>query len=178
MMLSMHLRHLPHRLALLALATAGCAAGRPNLGNSPAVGHPIDVVAPDLRGVEHRVAAQQGRVRIVDFWATWCEPCQEQFPVLELLARAHQADGLTVTAVSVDEDQAQLIAFLEATPLPFLVLWDKGGARHAERLRIEKLPTTLVVDRAGRVRFVHEGYQPRNAERLDQEVRQLLSEPP
>ena len=82
-----------------------------------------------------------------------------------------------VYAVAVDEDQAQVRAFVETTPLPFLVLWDKGGARHAERINIERLPTTLVVDRAGLVRFVHQGYRSQNAELLDREVRLLLTEP-
>jgi cytochrome c biogenesis protein CcmG, thiol:disulfide interchange protein DsbE len=164
-------------LALLVLVGAGCASGRPQLSNSPAFGRPIDVAAPDLRGEEHRVADRVGQVRVVDFWATWCEPCREQFAVLEALARDHQAEGFTVYAVAVDEDQAQLTAFLETTPLPFVVLWDKGGARHGERLGIEKLPTTLLVDRTGRVRFVHQGYRSQDAEQVDREVRQLLTEP-
>lgn len=164
-------------LALLLPASAGCVAGRPQLVNSPALGRPIDVAAPDLRGEEYRVADRAGQVRIVVFWATWCEPCRDQFPVLELLARAHQAEGLTIYAVAVDEDQAQVAAFLETTPLPFMVLADKGGARHGERLGIERLPATLLVDRTGRVRFVHQGYRSLDAERLDREVRELLNEP-
>jgi thiol-disulfide isomerase/thioredoxin len=178
MMLAMRAFRDALAMALLLQVGAGCVAGRPQLTSSPALGRPIDVAAPDLRGEEYRVADRAGRVRIIDFWATWCEPCREQFPVLELLARAHQAEGLTVYAVAVDEDQAQVSAFLESTPLPFTVLWDKGGARHAERLGIEQLPTTLVVDRTGRIRFVHQGYRPEDAQALDREVRQLLTEPP
>jgi thiol-disulfide isomerase/thioredoxin len=136
------------------------------------------VAAPDLHGEVQRVADRTGRVRIVDFWATWCEPCREQFPVLDLLARAHQQEGLDVIAVSVDEDLAQVKGFIEANPYPFLFLWDKGGAGQAERLAIERLPTTLVVDRGGKVRYVHQGYQQRDAALLDAQVRQLLKEPP
>ena len=165
------------RLLALATALSGCAGGRPQLNNSPALGRTVDVAAPDLSGEEQRVADRTGQVRIVDFWATWCEPCREQFPVLALLAQAHQSEGLTVYAVSVDEDLAQVKAFVAANSFPFLNLWDQGGARHAERLGIERLPTTLVVDRAGRVRFVHHGYQQRNAALIDAEVRQLLTEP-
>lgn len=178
MMLRMRSSVMPSALLLLCTALAGCAMGRPQLNNSPALGRQIDVAAPDLRGVEQRIADRSGQVRIVDFWATWCEPCREQFPILDLLARAHQAEGLTVYAVSVDEDLAQVQAFVEANPFPFITLWDKGGARHAERLAIERLPTTLVVDRAGRVRYVHQGEPLRNAAQLDAEVRQLLMEPP
>jgi thiol-disulfide isomerase/thioredoxin len=163
---------------LFSLALTGCVTGRPELSNSPALGRAVDVAAPDLLGEEQRVADRTGRVRIVDFWATWCEPCREQFPVLDRLARAHQQDGLDVIAVSVDEDLAQVKAFIEANPFPFLFLWDKGGGLQADRLGVERLPTTLVVDRGGKVRYVHQGYQQRDAALLDAQVRQLLSEPP
>jgi thiol-disulfide isomerase/thioredoxin len=163
--------------AILLLLSAGCASARPQLSSSPALGRPVDVAAPDLRGRVQRVADRVGEVRIVDFWASWCEPCRDQFTVLEGLVRAHQAEGLLVYAVAVDEDPAQVAAYVETRPLPFLVLWDKGGASHGERLAIERLPTTLVVDRAGSVRFVHQGYRTGNAELLAREVRLLLTEP-
>jgi cytochrome c biogenesis protein CcmG/thiol:disulfide interchange protein DsbE len=178
MMLAMRASSDAVAIALVVSIGIGCVAGRSHLVHSPALERPVDVVAPDLRGEECRVADGVGLVRIVDFWATWCEPCREQFPALEALARAHQSEGLAIYAVSVDEDLVQVVAFLQTTPLPFRVLFDKGGARHSEPLGIERLPTTLVVDRAGRVRFVHQGYQPRDAEVLDREVRRLLTEPP
>jgi thiol-disulfide isomerase/thioredoxin len=178
MMLGMRLNRNALSGFLAAASLAGCVTGRPQLSNSPALGRAIDVAAPDLQGVEQRVVDRTGRVCIVDFWATWCEPCREQFPVLDQLARAHQPDGLDVIAVAVDEDGALLRAFVEANPFPFLFLWDQGGQRQAERLGVERLPTTLLVDRRGRVRFVHRGYQQRDAALLDAQVRQLLSEPP
>jgi cytochrome c biogenesis protein CcmG/thiol:disulfide interchange protein DsbE len=164
-------------VALLLLVGAGCAAAGRQAVDSPALGRLVDVSAPNLGGQEVRVADRRGDVRIVDFWATWCEPCREQFPVLERLARAHREEGLSVFAVALDEDRARVADFLETTPLPFTVLWDQGGGRHAGRLGLGRLPTTLVVDRAGRVRFVHQGHQDGDAERLDREVRQLLTEP-
>jgi len=162
---------------LLAAALSGCATGRPTLVSSPLLGKPLDLSTQDLAGREVRLGDAQGKVRVVDFWATWCDPCRDQLPVLELLARAHAAEGLQVYGVAVDEDRAQLEAFLDATPLGITVLWDKGGARHAERLDVQRLPTTLVLDRAGVVRFVHQGYEPRNADLLGREVARLLAEP-
>jgi thiol-disulfide isomerase/thioredoxin len=178
MMLAMRASSGAVAAVLLVSIGTGCVAGRSHLVQSPALGRPVDVVAPDLRGEEFRVVDGVGLVRIIDFWATWCEPCREQFPVLEALARAHQSEGLAIYAVSVDEDLAQVVAFLQTTPLPFRVLFDKGGARHSEPLGIERLPTTLLVDRTGRVRFVNQGYRPQDAELLDREVRRLLTEPP
>jgi thiol-disulfide isomerase/thioredoxin len=162
---------------LSAAALAGCATGRPPLVASPLLGKPLDLSTPDLAGREVRLGDAKGKVRVVDFWATWCDPCRDQLPVLEVLASAHAAEGLQVYAVAVDEDRAQVEAFLAATPLGLTVLWDKGGARHAERLDVQRLPTTLVIDRAGLVRYVHQGYEPSNADALGREVRRLLSEP-
>lgn len=162
---------------LCAAALAGCATSRPTLVSSPLLGKPIELSTPDLAGREVRLGDAKGKVRVVDFWATWCDPCRDQLPVLEVLARAHAAEGLLVYGISVDEDRAQVEAFLGATPLGITVLWDKGGARHSERLDVQRLPTTLVVDRAGVVRFVHQGYEPSNADVLAREVRQLLAEP-
>lgn len=162
---------------LAAVVLAGCATGRPTLVASPLLGKRLDVTAQALDGREVRLGDAQGQVRVVDFWATWCDPCLDQLPVLERLARAHAADGLVVYGVSVDEDRAQLEAFLGTTPLGIGVLWDKGGARNTERLDVQRLPTTLVADRAGVVRFVHQGYEARNADLLHREVMQLLVEP-
>jgi cytochrome c biogenesis protein CcmG, thiol:disulfide interchange protein DsbE len=162
---------------LAATLLAGCATGRPSLVASPLLGKRLDVTALALDGREVRLGDAQGKVRVVDFWATWCDPCRDQLPALGLLARAHAADGLSIYGVSVDEDRAQLEGFLVATPVTIDVLWDKGGARNAERLDVQRLPTTLVVDRAGVVRFVHQGYEPRNADLFAREVKQLLAEP-
>jgi thiol-disulfide isomerase/thioredoxin len=171
----------PVRLRSAALLTAllastGCATGRPALVASPLVGKPVDLAAPDLQGREVSVSAARGRVRVVDFWATWCEPCQEQMPALDRLAKDLGGEGLAVYAISMDEDRAQVVSWLETNPVSFPVLWDRGGTRHAERLDVQRLPTTLVLDRAGLVRFVHQGYLPRNQAALEREVRQLLSE--
>jgi thiol-disulfide isomerase/thioredoxin len=164
-------------LAVLLLAGVGCAAGQVQPVVSPVLGQPVDLVAPGLDGQLHRVGDGAGQVRIVDFWATWCEPCVEQFALLAGLDQAYRGLGLSIYAVSVDEDRARLAAFLAGRPLPFTVLWDQGGARHADRLGVERLPTTLVVDRAGRVRYLHRGFRGENADLLDREVRGLLREP-
>jgi thiol-disulfide isomerase/thioredoxin len=171
----------PAALVLLAATAAsalgGCAARRPTLVSSPLLGKPLELAAPTLDGREVRLGDAKGKVRVVDFWATWCDPCRDQLPVLELLGRTYAAEGLQVYGVSVDEDRAQLEAYLAATPVAITVLWDKGGARHTERLDVQRLPTTLLIDRAGLVRFVHQGFEPSNASVLDREVMRLLAEP-
>jgi cytochrome c biogenesis protein CcmG, thiol:disulfide interchange protein DsbE len=159
--------------ALALAACTACAGARPAARASPLVGRPIEIAAEDLGGALVRIDAS-GTVRVVDFWATWCDPCREQIPALARLASTYGEKGLDVYAVSFDEDKAQVQAFLARNPVTFAVLWDKGGARLAERLEVYRLPTTLVIDRAGVVRFAHVGYERTEAERLEREVRSLL----
>jgi cytochrome c biogenesis protein CcmG/thiol:disulfide interchange protein DsbE len=172
------MRLAPNRLvaASALLLLAACAGGPSARRVSLLLGRPADLVAPDLQGREVRISEGRGRVRVVDLWATWCEPCRDQLAALEVLARTHAAGGLRVYAITVDEDLAQVKAYLERTPVRLEVLWDRGGAKLAEPLLIERLPTTLLVDRAGLIRYVHEGYEPGDAEAVDREVRRLLAE--
>jgi len=168
------------RIALLAAlaALAACAAPRPLPRAASRIGQPLELVAKDLQGREVDVAADAGVVRVVDFWATWCEPCREQLPALERMRGELGPRGLSVYAVSFDEDPAQIPRFLEGTPVGFRVLWDRGGAAWAARYDLYRLPTTLLVDRRGIVRFVHEGFDDAIAAEARHQVELLLDESP
>ncbi len=162
--------------AVLALLGAGCASSRQEARSSPLVGRAVEIAAADLAGHEVRVTERDGKVRIVDFWATWCDPCRDQLPFLARLASAYGPDGLSVYGVSFDEDGAELRRFLDRTPVPFAILWDKGGAGLADALAVTRLPTTLVLDRRGVVREVHLGYDRDEEKKLEATVRALLAE--
>jgi len=159
-------------IVLLLCACAATPASRP-----PALaGQRAEVLAPDLSGREVDVLATPARVRVVDFWASWCAPCREQLPALDRLARAYGPNGLAVYAVAFDEDRAQVQAFLQGTPVSFPVLWDKGGARLSARFEVTRLPTTVVVDAGGTIRAVHLGFDAVEGTRIEDEVRRLLAE--
>jgi thiol-disulfide isomerase/thioredoxin len=162
-------------LAAAVAALAACAASRPPRA-SPLVGRPVAIAAPDLAGEPVSVPGDGARVRVVEFWASWCEPCRDRFPALDRLHAAHRERGLAVYGVSFDEDRAQIEQFLRETPVGFRILWDKGGASLSGPLAIDRLPTVLVLDREGVVRHAHVGGGARHAEALEREVRGLLGE--
>jgi thiol-disulfide isomerase/thioredoxin len=129
-----------------------------------------------LDGREEPVPARDAAVTVVDFWATWCEPCRDQLPVLDRLPSKFPDDRVVVVGVSFDEDSAALEEFLARIPVGFPVLWDKGGAALAVKMEITRLPTTVVLDREGVVRAGHVGFDERAAAELERDVRRVLAE--
>jgi cytochrome c biogenesis protein CcmG, thiol:disulfide interchange protein DsbE len=164
-------------LAAVAAATIACAARRAPLPpESPLVGTAAVIAAPGLDGAEVRIHEDIGKVRVVDVWTSWCDPCRAQLPALDRLARVYGKRGLAVYAVSFDATREPIVAFLAEHPVALPILWDPGGESLTKALLVTRLPTTLVIDRKGVVRFVHPGYGAGSDARLEREVTQLLSE--
>lgn len=117
-----------------------------------------------------------GRVLLVDFWASWCAPCKASFPALARLNDEFGLRGLAIVAVSVDEKPAAFAAFVKKFSPPFTTVRD-GAHRLAGAVKVPVMPTTYLVDRTGRVRFVHRGFHGGSSEReLRSEIEALLAE--
>jgi cytochrome c biogenesis protein CcmG, thiol:disulfide interchange protein DsbE len=162
--------------AAAIFAVAACASARPAGKPSGLVGKPVSVTAQDLQGKDHDVRADDGKVRVVDFWATWCDPCRDQLPFLERMSAKYGARGLAVYGVAFDEDRSAVEKYLAEMPLSFTVLWDKGGSALADPLEVTRLPTTLFVDRKGVVRDVHLGFEKNEERDLEALLERLLAE--
>jgi thiol-disulfide isomerase/thioredoxin len=124
----------------------------------------------------------EGRVVLVSFWATWCQPCLSDMPVLDRLQDRYGGRGLTVLAVSVDEDTGAAQAYLKEHP-PAVKVIRSGGMKNTQLVdwRIEAIPLTILVDRGRRVAQVLVGYAKEGQEdRLGRAVETLLdaSDPP
>lgn len=99
----------------------------------------------------------KGKVVLVDFFASWCAPCQASFPAMEELQKKYGPSGFAVIAVSVDKNQADLDRFLKKHPCTFAILRDPAGKLAAEA-KPGTMPTSFMIDRAGVVRAVHNGF--------------------
>lgn len=108
------------------------------------------LAASALRGAPVSLERLRGRVVIVDFWASWCEPCRRAFPTLNALSARYGERGLTVVGVSVDDEAASARRFVDELRPTFPIVHD---ATHqiAERWSPPSMPTTYVVGRDGRV---------------------------
>lgn len=121
------------------------------------------------------LAALRGRVVYVDFWASWCAPCRESFPWMNDMVAAHEKTGLTIIGVNVDQDASKARAFLKDLPARFRIVPDAQG-KLAELYQLRGMPSSFVVDRKGKVRFAHVGFNGDKRALYEQEIQQLLKE--
>lgn len=146
----------------------------------PALATQLHAPAPDftlgtLQGANMRLQEQRGNVVLVNFWATWCGPCREEMPHLNRLYEKYRASGFTVMAVSIDDDPAKAASMASKLGLNFPVLFD-AEKKVSRQYDLKAMPYTVIVDRDGRVRHLHRGYQSGYENTYDQQIRALLKE--
>lgn len=106
----------------------------------------------DHRGTDHALAAYRGRVVLVNFWATWCEPCREEMPALQALQHRLGPERLVVLAVNYGESSEKVQRFVQQTPVDFPVLLDRHKET-AKAWRVRVLPTSFVLGKDGRIHY-------------------------
>jgi peroxiredoxin len=119
----------------------------------------------------------KGKVVVVDFWGTFCEPCKRSFPKLQGLSAKYKGSGLEVVGISEDEpeDKDKIPSFANAHSARFPLALDEGKTV-ARRYNPPAMPTSFVIDRKGIVRFAHFGFKDGEEVALEQEIKQLLEE--
>jgi thiol-disulfide isomerase/thioredoxin len=116
-----------------------------------------------------------GRVVYLDFWASWCAPCRQSFPWMQRMQRAYESQGLTIIAIDVDQSRADAERFLQRFHPGFQVRFDPAGSL-AEQYKVLGMPTSVLLDRHGTVRFTHVGFLPVDEQKYEQQIRDLLAE--
>jgi thiol-disulfide isomerase/thioredoxin len=157
-------------ILFVALGLAGAAAARAEL-------HPGDVF-PSLAaaGLTGDLPATAGHVVLVDFWASWCAPCKASFPAYARMQAAYAPRGLVIVAVSVDENPAAYAAFVKKMKPPFATVLDRGQ-KLVGAVKVPAMPTSYLLGRDGRARFMHVGFHGQATEdELRQEIETLLAE--
>jgi peroxiredoxin len=99
----------------------------------------------------------RGKIVVIDFWASWCEPCRQEFPVLNTLYKKYYKKGVQVMGINVDTQETDATKFLKDNPVAFMLLHDDGN-KLMEEFNLETMPRSFIVDRKGIVRFMHNGY--------------------
>lgn len=180
-------------VAVAATIAAGCGG---KTESAPPDGR---VAAPDmplafLDGSTARLSDLEGKVVMLNFWATWCPPCREELPHFEALHRDYADDGLAIVGVSMDQAGSDYVRkFAEEVGITYPIamapfedvepVWSKlsgistvhGFGDEAPSLAggtVQMMPTTFVIDRSGNIYRKHVG--PRDRETLEPELRKLM----
>lgn len=157
-------------IVVAAAFAAAASAALPRVG-SPAP----DFVLKSATGHNIRLSELRGQVVLINFWASWCGPCREELPLLEKLHARYRKAGFALLAVNIDDDRANADTLLRKLGVGLAPLYD-GDKRVAKRYDVDTMPATLIVDRDGRVRYVHRGFRRGYEAKYEREVRELLTQ--
>ena len=132
---------------------------------------------PDLAGfkLEGKLPdSLKGKVVIVDFWASWCQPCKDSFPAMNELQKKYADKGLVIIAVNEDEESSDMKDFLKDNAATFTVVRDAKQKLVGEA-GIQTMPSSFVLDATGKVRFAHSGFHGAETRKeYEQQIESLL----
>ncbi len=162
--------------ALGGLILAGIVAATPGLTVASELNSPApDFTLKSLAGKNLKLSELAGNVVLINFWASWCGPCREEMPLLNALHSRYEALGFTVLGVNFEEDVNGAKGFLNNFPVDFPVLLDNTN-KVTKQYKVIAMPTTVVVDRDGNMRFLHQGYKSGDEAKYRQMVKKLVRE--
>jgi peroxiredoxin len=134
--------------------------------------------APDftlrtMSGPNQRLQEQRGRVVMINFWATWCGPCRQEMPHLNKLYDKYRTAGFVLYGVNVDEDLRLATEVAQKLNIKFPVLLDTEK-KVSKLYDLNTMPSTVLIDRDGKVRYIHHGYRAGYEDTYDKQIRELL----
>jgi peroxiredoxin len=161
-------------LKALALAAALWASTPVLAAVTPQAAAP-DFTLKSAEGRNLRLQEQRGQVVLVNFWASWCGPCKQEMPHLNRLYDKYRASGFTLLAVNIDDDARHGAATAAKWGLKFPVLLD-ADKTVTKLYDLGAMPSTVLIDRDGRVRYLHRGYREGVEDTYERQIRELVKE--
>ena len=167
-------------LLIFALAATPACSGRGGPGAAnPEGDHPlIGSAAPGfelpLESSKGSIslAGAAGKVAVVDFWATWCDPCRDSFPAYQQMVDKF-GGKLVVIGVSVDDEPNGIDKFASETGAKFPLVWDKNQSL-SKSYQPPTMPTSYILDKNSIVRFVHAGFRAGDEQQIEANLSTLL----
>ena len=119
----------------------------------------------------------RGKVVLVDFWGTFCEPCKKSFPKLQDLNTKYGASGLQIVGISEDEadDKDKIPTFADTYGAKFALGWDEDKSI-ARAYKPETMPSSFIIDKKGVIRYAHVGYHDGEEVEIEKEIQELLKQ--
>jgi thiol-disulfide isomerase/thioredoxin len=126
-------------------------------------------------GTEVSLAQYRGQVVMLNFWASWCGPCRQEMPLLEGIYKRYGRMGFTLIGVNVEPDSQAANEWLKQTPVSFPILYDKES-KVSKLYDVAGMPSTVLIDRGGKLRMLHRGYKPGDENEYLDSIRALIRE--
>jgi peroxiredoxin len=158
-------------LAIAAVVVMATSAVSASLKPSSAP----DFTLKSYTGENLRLSEYRGDVVLINFWASWCGPCRQEMPALSELHDKYHALGFTVLGVNVESDSGKARKLLQELPVSFPVVFDDDSVV-SKQYDVVAMPSTVLVDRDGNMRYLHKGYKPGLEDVYQQQVRDLIRE--
>lgn len=157
------------RCAMAAIIVAGSAFAADAGGPAPAF------TLAALTGQQATLSQYKGQVVMLNFWATWCGPCQQEIPLLDQMYKKYKPAGFTLIGVNVDKEAAPVKDLLARKPVSYPVLLDPAN-QVSKAYHVDEMPSSVIIDRKGEIRFIHRGYRPGDENEYQDRIRQLIKE--
>lgn len=128
-----------------------------------------------MSGKNLKLSEYRGQVVMINFWASWCAPCRQEMPLLEGLYKKYRPLGFTLLGVNVEEDSSKASTLLRNIRVSFPILFDNKN-KVSKLYKVSAMPTTVILDRDGNMRYLHKGYKPGYEQDYQKQLRALLRE--
>ena len=160
-----------NRIAALATALSLTVPALAGPAGSPAPAFSLN----GRSGQAVSLAQYKGQVVMLNFWASWCGPCRQEMPLLESIYKKYNKLGFTLIGVNVEPDSKAANDWLRETPVSFPVIYDTDG-KVSKLYEVGGMPSTVIIDRGGKLRMVHRGYKPGDENEYLNQIRALMRE--
>jgi peroxiredoxin len=159
----------------LAAIVAAAALALPALAADPTGSPAPAFTLGSSAGSNVSLAQYKGQVVMLNFWASWCGPCRQEMPLLESIYKKYNRMGFTLIGVNVEPDSNAANQWLKQTPVSFPILYDKDS-KVSKLYDVAGMPSTVIIDRTGKVRVLHRGYKPGDENEYLDSIRTLVRE--
>jgi len=130
--------------------------------------------AEDLNGKKVKLSEHEGKVVVVDFWATWCPPCKEMIPMTRKLVKKLDGKPFVFISVSADDEAKMVSDFHKKTPMPWTNWWVGPTSKQLKAWEVEAFPTVFLIDHKGVIRYTQVGLD--EDDKLAEEAEKLVKE--
>jgi len=129
---------------------------------------PVAAADPGLN-----LSSYEGKVVVIDFWASWCVPCRRSFPWMNDMHDKYAADGLVIIAVNLDRSADDAAQFLAKYPARFEIAYDPTGVL-AKKYGVEVMPSSIIIGRNGEMIQRHAGFKVKRQDEYEATIRAAL----